>query len=78
MKKSITLQYWTGESVELGDRLFYPGFGYGDIVETPEPGSCSACAWSIPEGGIVIRFDSGTILTTSEMDEDFELISKMC
>lgn len=80
-------KYYNGEQVKLYDVVSYPGFerdGVGHVVGILEPGSEEAKDWDLPEGSVLIAFgpdnvtihDVGLSLSTTEDEEDLELISR--
>lgn len=72
-------KYHTGEDVQVGDKIFYPGFGNGYVSYVLLPQTEEAIAWGLPEGAVIGGFGGAEVsisFSTTEDEEDLEFLSR--
>jgi len=72
-------RYHTGEEVQVGDNVFYSGFGNGYVSYVLLPQSEEAIAWGLPDGAVIGGFggtDVSISFASTEDEEDLEFISR--
>lgn len=72
-------RYHTGEMVQLGDVISYPGFGKGHVSRVLCPKTEEAIAWGLPDGAVIGGFggsEASISFDNPEEEEDLEFLSR--
>ena len=54
MTKNVYRYKTSGDEVKVGDKVRYPGFGDGKVLELLQPESREAKEWGLPEGAVFL------------------------
>lgn len=80
MTKNVYRYKTSGDEVKVGDKVRYPGFGDGKVLEVLQPESRAAKEWGLPEGAVLLGgffTREGVEMTCDPRnDEDLYLIER--
>lgn len=80
MTKNVYRYKTSGDEVKVGDKVRYPGFGDGKVLEVLQPESRAAKEWGLPDGAVLLGgffTREGVEMTCDPRnDEDLYLIER--